>query len=229
MNIFSIVTKQPATSSRRVVARCALAAIAGGLFSLCGANRASADAIPYPNTGTYNPVSYSFTATTTGDVVGYFVGTDAYYDSKIGLLDNGVLTSAGYGLDNHSSAIGDSFDFGKANAGDVLTFVLDNTSLSQNLYSNPSLNTAYDTPGETIGHDHIYSTAYTATSPIYAGVPAGTYLAFEDEVIPGANFNYADENFVLTNVSSTSSVPEPASLAMIGIGTLTLIARRKRA
>ncbi len=41
------------------------------LFTIADVN---ASAIPYPNTGTENPASYSFTATNTGDITGYFAG-----------------------------------------------------------------------------------------------------------------------------------------------------------
>ena len=61
----------------------------------------------------------------------------------------------------------------------TLTFVIDVLSPPLGLvYSDPSLNTAYDV-NSTDGHNHVYSVAYTATSPIFPGVPAGTYVGFE--------------------------------------------------
>jgi hypothetical protein len=54
-------------------------------------NDAYADAIPYPNVGTPNPAIYTFTATSTGDIVAYFAaGSTAAYDNQLGLLVNGV-------------------------------------------------------------------------------------------------------------------------------------------
>jgi PEP-CTERM motif len=201
-----------------------------GLILAFGAeHEAQAGPIPYPDSGTYNSTVYSFTAASTGDVIAYFAGSGATYDNQLGMLDNGVLTSAGYGLDNHTSAIGQSFDLGHVTAGDSLVFVLHNLTLAANAYSDPSLNVAYDSPDDTIGHNHIYATTYTATPPLFAGVPAGMYVGFEDLPFPGADFNYTDETFVFTNVQLAGAVPEPSSLALCGIaGVIGLAVVRVR-
>jgi len=180
------------------------------------------DDIPYPHSGKYNSTTYAFTAENTGDVVAYFAGTDATYDNELGMLVNGVSTGK-IGLDDHTSSIGQSFDLGHANAGDTLTFVLQVNTLKADVYSDPSLNLSYDTSGETLGHNHAYSTEYTATSPIFGSAPAGTFVAFEDERFPSSDFSYNDENFVFSNVA----VPEPAS-EMLGAVALVLIGRRPR-
>jgi hypothetical protein len=197
-------------------------------LALLGVGQAArGDAIPYPNSGMYNPVTYTFTATTTGDIVAYFAGSGASFDNQLGLLVNGVQ-QGGFGLDDHTSNVGDSFDFGSVTAGSTLVFILNNLTLGKMAYSDPSLNVAYDDPGETIGHNHIYSTAYTATSPIFAGVPPGVYVAFEDLPFPNSDFNYNDETFVFTNVSMT--VPEPSTFALLGLGAggLAAIVRRRK-
>jgi hypothetical protein len=206
-------------------------ACVGACAALSMASQAAADAIPYPDSGAYNATTYNFTASSSGDLVAYFAGSSASYDNELGVLVNGVA-QGGVGLDNHASAVGDSYDFGFVAAGSSLTFVLQNNSLGENAYSNPSLNVAYDSPADTVGHNHVYSTAYTATNPVFSGVPAGVYVAFEDLPFPDSDFNYDDETFVFANttVSPISAAPEPSTwlLMMAGIGSMGLMLRRRK-
>ncbi len=193
-----------------------------------------ADLVPYPNSGVPNPDTYTFTATTSGDIIAYFAGTGAAYDEQLGMLVNGTQTAQGFGLDNHSSSIGNSFNLGYANAGDTLTFVIHVNDTQGYVYSDPALNGPYDSDGS-VGHNHVYSTAYTATSPLYSGIPVGTYVGFEDLRFPDSDFNYYDESFVFTGVSSTTygSVPEPSTvvagaLLLLPFGASTLRIMRKK-
>jgi hypothetical protein len=191
---------------------------------------AKADAIPYPTPGVVNPVTYMFTAANDGDVVAYFAGSTASFDNDLGLLVNGVA-QGGFGLDNHSSPLGLSYDFGHVNAGDALVFVLRNKSglipPNQLVYSDPSLNGPYDSQtGPAIpGENHVYSTPYTGTGPIIDAIPAGIFVSFEDLPAQGFNsdHNYNDEDFVFTNVAE-SPVPEPIEIiSMLGVTAMGLI------
>jgi len=208
--------------------------IAIALVALAGATQiAKADLIPYGNVGTPNPVTYTFTAAASGDIIAYFAGSTASYDNELGMLVNGVSTGV-IGLDNHTSALGQSLNLGYANAGDTLVFVLQNNTLGMDAYSDPSLNTAYDINGSD-GHNHVYSTAYTGGGPIIDSIPAGTYVAFEDLPFPNPDFNYFDETYVFTDVAVTSTVPEPTTmlagaLLLLPFGASTLrILRKNRA
>lgn len=125
-------------------------------------NSASA-AIVFANSGSENIQTYSFKAASTGDHVAYFAGSGAALENQVGLLVNGVSTGLS-GLNNHTSAIGQSFNFGHVEAGDVLTFV-DYVTGNASWYSDPTLNGG--------NGNHIYSTT-AAAGQAFAGSPAGS-------------------------------------------------------
>jgi hypothetical protein len=190
---------------RKLLAAAALALLLGQL------SPAQAAFIPYPTPGIENPISYTFTAVSTGNVTAYFVdGAGAGFTNELGMSVNGGPVAT-FGLNNHTSAYGDAFVLGPVTAGDTVTFVMHNLVPGiGSVYSDPSLNAAYD--NEPVGHNHVYSTAFLTDGII----PNGTYVAFED--LPPVNpyfaedWNYNDESFVFTNVASTPSVPVPAAV-----------------
>ena len=184
---------------------------------LCGlGSGARADIIPYPapNVGTINPILYTFTATATGNITAYFAGSSAANISDLGMLVNGASTGLFGLINNGTTNVGASFNLGSVFAGDVLTFELRTRNPAQgSAFSDPTRNGPFD--GGT-GIQHVYSTAYTATSPIFPGVPVGTYVGFED--LPGGgDLDYNDLQFVFTNVGV--AVPGP----IVGAGLPGLI------
>jgi hypothetical protein len=187
----------------------------------------SAQALPtiYTTPGVQNAATYSFTATSTGDIIAYFTGSAANYVNVLSLMINGTLSPIS-GLNNHTSAVGDSLNFGTAQAGDTLVFML-TTINSQGAgpvgpwYSDKSLNPD--------GLQHIYSSGLYTGAIGNVQVTNATSVAFEDKS-KGTDFNYNDENFVFLNVSATeTNVPEPGSLALLGLGIFGLAASRKKA
>jgi hypothetical protein len=115
---------------------------------------------------------------------------------------NGVSTGI-FGLDNHSSSIGQSINFGSVKAGDKLVFVLRVLGSSQQLYSDASMNGGYDFGASKLnGANHIFSTFYDGTNPALSGVPSGTSIQFEDLKFGHSDYDYNDETFVFTNVSA---------------------------
>ena len=202
--------------------------MACGALVFWPASGARAQSIPYPDAGTVNPVEYSFTATSTGDLVAYdFAQSGASFDEQLGLLVNGVDTGIN-GLDDHNSQEGDPLNFGMVHAGDVLTFYINVETGGQGnftYYSNTALNND--------GLNHVYSALWAGGLPPGGTValPAGIYLGFEDAspVNNGfSDFNYQDEQFVFTD-TSVSVVPEPATWLglLTGLGGLATLRANK--
>lgn len=182
-----------------------------GLLMMGG--KANADAIPYPTPGIENSASYTFIAGATGNIDAYFHGSAAAYTTEIGMSVNGVSTGI-FGLNNQTSAYGLMLTLGAVTAGDVVVFDLYNLSVPEGpWHSDTSLNAD--------GKSHVYATSFSGDLII----PAGTYVGFED-LNGGGDFDYNDETFVFTNVRT--SVPEPTTLLLMGLGVAAMGALRKR-
>ena len=169
----------------RIRLLCAGAAVAIGF-----ATAASAALPVYPTPGTENPLTYTFTAATTGSIIAYFGGSTASNDETLGLLVNGISTGIN-GLDDHTSSPGNQLNLGSVTAGDVLTFFIHDISSGNTWYSDKSRN--LDGPGGT-ATQHIYSTSYAGGD---FGIPTGTYVAFEDLPRASSDLNYHDKDLRL--------------------------------
>ncbi|MES2207199.1 MAG: PEP-CTERM sorting domain-containing protein [Pseudomonadota bacterium] len=184
-------------------------------FSLMSSANAAPDL--YPNSGTPNAALYSFTAQSNGNLIAYYTGSGASFESDLSLLVNGVDTGVS-SLNNHTSSYGQTIDFGNVNAGDNLVFRLNVLTTGEKWFSNAALNTD--------GGNHIYSNTFAGD----ADVPAGISVAFEDlDFNSGSDYNYNDENFVFTNVQ-VSPAPEPETYALMvtGLGLVGAMTRRKQ-
>jgi hypothetical protein len=192
------------------------ASLAAALIGLVAATAAeAATIIPYPDQGTENPTTYTFTANSNGSLVAYFYGSGASFSENLGLLVNGV--DRGTALDNHSTAFGTPYNFGNVNIGDTLVFYVDVKTTGFKYYSDISMN------DDKV--NHVYSTAFAGDGTI----PAGTYVGFEDLSQQDTHWtdnNYRDEQFVFT----VTAVPEPATWAMmiLGFAGVGFLAYRRR-
>jgi hypothetical protein len=204
-----------------------------GLFTLAvllgTASAVRADSVPYPNVGQVAPTN-TLVAISTGNVTGYFVqggaasGGAASFMDVVGLLDLTTNTFSGWLFNNQTTKAGATANFGKVNAGDTLAVVILDVLPPIGMYSSdPSLSTD--------GLNHAYVTSWAGGILNGANIPAGLYIGTEDLPIFISDLNYNDDSFVLTDVRTVSSVPEPVSLLLFGVGILGLAAlsRRKQA
>lgn len=188
--------------------------VAAAMLALGLATVAKADVV-YPNPGTENPTTYTFTSTSNGSLVAYFYGSGASFSESLGLLVNGQ--DRGTALDNHSSAYGQAHDFGNVSVGDTLVFYIDVKTTGHTYYSDIKMNSD--------GVNHVYSTAFNGDGKI----PAGTYVGFEDLSLHQTCWtdnNYTDEQFVFT----IAAVPEPSTWAMmiLGFAGVSFLTYRRR-
>jgi hypothetical protein len=186
---------------------------------LAGSLPALADGcIPYCNAGNIAPTNV-FNAVATGPVTGYYAGEgSADDDDWVRMLDLTTNTTGGWILENQNTLVGASGVFGTANAGDLLVFELWNQTLNLLFASEPDLSSD--------NTNHAYATSFSGGNINGVNFPAGTYVGMEDWPNGIADWNYQDEQFVVTSVAI---VPEPGSLLALASGILTVagFARRR--
>jgi len=137
------------------------------------------------------------------------------------MIDVTTATSSGWLFDNQTTGAGASADFGSVHAGDTLEFELLNVSLGDLVFSSVAADSAD-------GDNHAYSVAWGGGTLNGALIPAGTYIGMEDEPASFSDFNYNDDSFVFTDVSSTPTIPEPSSFYLLGSGLVGLVEYGRR-
>lgn len=181
------------------------------------------DAIPYPDVGTIAP-TVTITAASTGNVEGYFYGFSAADSDSVQMCDLTQSFCSGFELNNQTTTIGDSFDFGSVVSGDLLIFNLQNLSTGNFFSSDPTFSVD--------GINHAYVTPYTGDTapPVDAGIPTGTFIGMEDSRYPGSDLDYNDTEFVFTNLL-TAATPEPSFLLLCAgvLAALPIVRRKLRA
>ena len=182
------------------------------LASLVTGAPAFADAIPYGSPGTIAS-TVALTAASNGVITGYFAGANAADTDYVRLVNvTAGWTSANF-FNNQTTATGASQVFGTVSAGDVLVFELYNQTTGDVFGTDPSYSSD--------GVNHGYVTAFSGDGTI----PSGIYIGMEDLPVKGGDFDYNDDTFVFTNVSTTRALetihaPAPASLLLLGTGVL---------
>jgi uncharacterized protein DUF4114/PEP-CTERM motif-containing protein len=145
----------------------------------------------------------------TGDVIATFVGSDAGYTSELILDTPG--NSLGVIFTNHSTLPGTTHNLGTFAAGTELIFRIH------------VLNTGNDffTGSASRNPDNV---AHALVDSAYG--PNQTLIAFED-LFGGGDQDYNDHMFSFTNVASTISNPEPATLLLLASGLAGLAGWRQ--
>ena len=152
-----------------------------------------------------------------GEVIIYFAGQTAGFDSVLNLIEPTGFSGNPF-FQNHTTPVGTSLSLGSYASGTTLRFRLDVTTSGQSFFSGPG-------SGNPDGIVHVGHAQWAADATIPVN---GVFVGFED-LFGGGDMDFDDNNFVFTNVTSRAapSVPEPASMVLIGSGLLFL--RRKLA
>jgi hypothetical protein len=168
----------------------------------------------------------TFTAVGSGAVTAYFVSETAGFGSVIGMLVNGVDQGI-TGLQNHTSAPGDSLVLGTVATGDIITFYLLASEdpagpppLDYTWYSDPTLNSD--------SLEHTLSSPYPGSA--VPAIPAGTRVGFED--LPGlGDGDFDDHVFVFTGPGLTDPrgvADSGSTLAVLGAAMMGVVALRRK-
>lgn len=185
------------------------------LLFMATVNTVHADPIPYAHTGTV-AAEIPIYAEASGGLDLFYAGSTAGYTDYVRVHDLRTGYNSGLLFDNRTTSVGASARVGggagQINAGDPLVFYIDSP---EGTFSSRS-------DGSPDGINHAYVAEDLSGTIDGVQIPSGLFLGMEDESLGHSDLNYNDEDFVVTNVS-TSVTPEPSSLLLLTTGFVVLI------
>jgi hypothetical protein len=183
-------------------------------------------AVPvYADVGVPNTDTYAFEKQGDGSLLISFVGAEASFRNRLGVIADGV--DLGLGLSRRlssKSTLGATRDYGFVADGASLVFYIDVQQTGLRFFSDPSLNAD--------GMNHLFAANYAGGDTVGSRVfAAGRYVAlgFED-LRDGGDMDYDDARFVVADVWDAEPAPEPATWAMMlaGFAMVGGAARRRQ-
>lgn len=143
-----------------------------------------------------------------GEVVATYLGTTASFSNDL-YLDS-PANGLGIIFNNHATPVGTEISLGTFTAGTELVFRIHVNDTGEDFYSgDPSRNPDGEAHADVVQN--------------YGGNLGETGVFFED--LLGGPFEYNDLGFKFTN---TTTVPEPMTCAVLGVGALGLMRRRRK-